>query len=95
MAGGKNDRTLLMNGGKLGSRPKVSVHTDDSEAMIAKWQALLAAGQPGELEGRVRRFDGEYRWFLFRAAPYQDEQGKIVNWYGTSTDIDDRKLAEE
>jgi len=43
----------------------------------------------------LRRFDGEYRWFLIRAAPLRDEKGKIVYWYGSSTDIEDRKRAEE
>ncbi len=43
----------------------------------------------------MRRFDGEYRWFLLRASPLRDESGKIVKWYGTNTDIDDRKRAEE
>ncbi len=50
---------------------------------------------PGELVARLRRFDGEYRWFLFRAVPLRDEQGNIVKWYGSSTDIEDRKRAEE
>ena len=49
----------------------------------------------GELEARLRRFDGEYRWFLFRAEPLHDESGNIVKWYGSSTDIEDRKRAEE
>jgi formate hydrogenlyase transcriptional activator len=43
----------------------------------------------------MRRFDGEYRWFLFRAEPLRDEHGNVVNWYGTNTDIEDRKRAEE
>jgi PAS domain-containing protein len=47
------------------------------------------------MEARLRRFDGEYRWFLIRAAPLSDEPGKIVYWYGSSTDIEDRKRAEE
>jgi formate hydrogenlyase transcriptional activator len=59
-----------------------------------KWLGFLAAGQPGEVEGRLRRFDGVYRWFLFRAEPLRDESGNIVNWYGTDTDIDDLKRAE-
>ena len=42
----------------------------------------------------MRRFDGEYRWFLFRANPLHDETGNIVKWYGTNIDIDDRKRAE-
>ncbi|MCA6109368.1 hypothetical protein [Bradyrhizobium cenepequi] len=43
----------------------------------------------------MRRFDGEYRWFLFRAGPLHDERSNIVKWYGSSTDIEDRKRAEE
>ena len=58
------------------------------------WLRLLATGAPGEFEGRLRRFDGEYRWFLFRAVPIRDEEGKVVRWYGTNTDIEDRKWAE-
>ena len=54
----------------------------------------MAAGKPGEAEARLRRFDGQYRWFLFRANPMRDESGKIVKWYGTNTDINDRKRAE-
>jgi PAS domain S-box-containing protein len=50
---------------------------------------------PGELEARLRRFDGEYRWFLFRAEPLRDHLGNILKWYGSSTDIEDRKRAEE
>jgi PAS domain S-box-containing protein len=50
---------------------------------------------PGGLEARLRRFDGEYRWFLFQAVPLRDESGNIVKWYGSSTDIEDRKRTEE
>jgi PAS domain S-box-containing protein len=73
---------------------KVAVHPEDLEKVVDIWQALLASRQPGELEGRVRRFDGEYRWFLFRAEPVLDERGNIVKWYGTNTDIEDLKRAE-
>ena len=73
---------------------KVAVHPDDLETVLGKWQALLASQQPGEIEGRVRRFDGEYRWFLFRAEPLRDDSGGIIRWYGTNTDIEDRKRAE-
>jgi signal transduction histidine kinase len=55
----------------------------------------LVTGQLADVEARMRRFDGEYRWFLLRASPLRDESGKIVKWYGTNTDIDDRKRAEE
>jgi len=70
-------------------------HPDDKKGMLVKWSAIRASGRPGELEARLRRFDGEYRWFLFRAEPLRDELGNIVKWYGSSTDIEDRKRAEE
>jgi PAS domain S-box-containing protein len=70
-------------------------HPNDKKGMLVKWSAIRASGMPGELEARLRRFDGEYRWFLFRAVPLRDEQGNIVKWYGSSTDIEDRKRAEE
>src|SRR5579864_2297674 len=69
-------------------------HPEDLKKITDKWLGDLAAGQPGEVEGRLRRFDGVYRWFLFRAEPLRDESGNIVNWYGTDTDIDDLKRAE-
>jgi PAS domain S-box-containing protein len=70
-------------------------HPDDKKNMLVKWSAIRASGMPGELEARLRRFDGEYRWFLFRGVPLRDEQSNIVKWYGSSTDIEDRKRAEE
>jgi PAS domain S-box-containing protein len=72
-----------------------ALHRDDLGRMTGYWQSMVAAGGPGEIEARFRRFDGDYRWFLFRADPLRDESGAIVNWYGTNTDIDDRKRAEE
>src|SRR5580692_6147693 len=71
-----------------------AIHPEDLKKITDKWREDLAAGQPGEVEGRLRRFDGVYRWFLFRAEPLRDESGNIVNWYGTDTDIDDLKRAE-
>jgi len=70
-------------------------HPNDKKGMLVKWSAIRASGRPGELEARLRRFDGEYRWFLFRAVPLRDDRGNIVKWYGSSTDIEDRKRAEE
>jgi formate hydrogenlyase transcriptional activator len=72
----------------------VAIHADDVETMMSKWQALLASGQPGEIEGRLRRFDGEHRWFLFRAEPMRDDVGNVVRWYGANIDIEERKRAE-
>jgi len=70
-------------------------HPDDKKHMLQKWSAIRKSGMPGELEARLRRYDGEYRWFLFRAEPLRDESGNIVKWYGSSTDIEDRKRTEE
>src|SRR3979411_423476 len=70
-------------------------HPDDRKGMLVKWSAIRASGMSGELEARLRRFDGEYRWFLFRGVPLRDERGNIVKWYGSSTDIEDRKRTEE
>jgi PAS domain S-box-containing protein len=72
-----------------------SIHSDDMAHLNDYWQSIIAAGTPGEYEARMRRFDGMYRWFLFRANPLRDDTGKIVKWFGTSTDIHDRKEAEE
>ena len=73
---------------------KVAIHPEDLSRLLDVWHKLLASGEPGELEARLRRFDGVYRWFLFRAEPLFDDTGNIVKWYGTNTDIDDRKWAE-
>ncbi len=71
-----------------------AIHPEDLKEITDKWLGFLASGQPGDVEGRLRRFDGVYRWFLFRAEPLRDESGNIVNWYGTDTDIEDLKRAE-
>jgi hypothetical protein len=73
----------------------VALHPDDLNGLVGTWQVILALGKPGETEARLRRFDGVYRWFLFRTNPLCDESGNILNWYGTNTDINDRKRAEE
>ena len=72
-----------------------TVHPDDVEQFVGKWRASLATGQPLEGEIRVRRADGEYRCFLVRVVSVRDEQGKILNWYGAGTEIEDRKRAEQ
>jgi PAS domain S-box-containing protein len=69
-------------------------HPDDLPPLMEKWRLMLTSGEPDEIEARLRRYDGVYRWFLIRAQPFRDESGRIVRWYGTSTDIDDRKRAE-
>jgi PAS domain S-box-containing protein len=70
-------------------------HPDDVERLRDERRQALARGLPFELERHMRRKDGQYRWFLTRFSPLQDEQGKVIRWYATGTDIDDRKKAEE
>src|SRR6266446_4685910 len=77
-----------------GWRWKAAVHPDDLDALTDRWRALLASGQAGEIEARLRRYDGEYRWFLFRAEPARNDHGDTIRWYGTNTDIEERKRAE-
>src|ERR1700724_332390 len=74
---------------------KVVVHPDDVDRLIREWLALVEARNPGELETRIRRYDGEYRWFLIRVVPQLDAEGNIVRWFGSNTDIEDRKRAEK
>src|SRR3989454_6814288 len=74
---------------------QATVHPEDLGRTTETWLRIVASEEPGEDEARVRRFDGEYRWFLLRAVPVRDERGKVIRWYGTSTDIEDRKRAEE
>jgi PAS domain S-box-containing protein len=78
-----------------GSGWKALVHPDDLERHAAKWMEAVATGRPHESEVRSRRADGQYRWQLDRGMPLRDEDGNIVKWYGVTTDIEDRKRAEE
>ena len=72
----------------------VALHPEDRDRLIDYWRRLLASGEAGEIEARLRRYDGEYRWFLFRADSVRDNHGDIFKWYGVNTDIEDRKRAE-
>jgi PAS domain S-box-containing protein len=74
---------------------KTAIHPEDLDRIVRRWGASLASGEPYEDEMRIRRTDGEYRWFLCRAVPLRDKRGKVVKWYSASTDIQDRKRAEE
>jgi len=74
---------------------QATIHPEDLGKTMETWRRLIASEEPGEGEARLRRFDGEYRWFLARAVPVRDDWGKVIRWYGTSTDIEDRKRAEE
>jgi len=67
------------------------LHSDDLPTRTEKWEHSLLTGDPYEIEYRLRRADGSYRWFLGRANAIRDETGKIIKWFGTCTDIDDQK----
>src|ERR1700736_3955505 len=89
------DYTGLSAEQALGSGWQVAIHSDDLPRILETFREALNSAKPFEVEGRFRRFDGEFRWFLFRASPLCDESGKVVKWYGTNTDIEDRKRAED
>jgi PAS domain S-box-containing protein len=71
------------------------VHPDDRTILFAGWETVVASCEPGELEARLRRFDGEYRWFLFRASPIVGASDEVVGCCGVATDIDEPKRREE
>jgi PAS domain S-box-containing protein len=89
------DYSGLSEKANLGSGWQLTIHPDDLDEHLSKWRASLETGAPFENESRQRDAHGEYRWFLVRAVPLRDEHGKILKWYGTLTDIEDRKRAEQ
>ncbi len=70
------------------------IHPDDRDHVAACWRAACDDQDDYDLEYRIRRHDGEYRWFKTRGVPIRDDRGKIVYWFGTCTDIEDQKRAE-
>jgi PAS domain S-box-containing protein len=72
-----------------------AIHPDDQDAVAQRWRDTVARGAPVEIELRLRRFDGAYRWFLIRANAVRDESGGIQKWCGTNTEIEDRRRAEQ
>jgi formate hydrogenlyase transcriptional activator len=74
---------------------QVAIHPEDLPSLMRRWRELLIAGEPGEIEARMRRHDGIFRWFLIRFEPFRDETGKVVMWYGVSADIEDLKQSQE
>src|SRR5580693_6639071 len=94
-----NDRWLHFTGLALdeafGWKWEAVVHPDDRTRFITDWRTALENGQAMESEARVRRADGEYCWWFVRNVPLRDETGKLVRWYGTAIDIEDRKRAEQ
>ena len=88
------DYTGLSAEEALGWGWKVAIHADDLPCMLEILREAVNFGRPFEMEGRLRRCDGEFRRFLFRGSPLRDESGKVVKWCGTNTDLEDRKRAE-
>jgi PAS domain S-box-containing protein len=71
------------------------LHPQDAQCVKSEGPSKFLSGSPFEMEARLRRRDGRYRWFLFRFNPIRDEQGRLTRWYAAATDIEDRKQAEE
>jgi len=86
--------TGMKQGEELGYGWLEAFHPEDKEAHFAKWRAATETGGLFESVARIRGADGVYRWFLTQGVPLRDESGKIVRWYGTNVDIDERKRAE-
>jgi PAS domain S-box-containing protein len=72
-----------------------TIHAEDLIAYTEQWNSIIRSGQPGEFEARIRRLDGLYHWFLFQVAPLCDDNGKVIKWYASGTDIEGRKRAEQ
>jgi len=89
------DYTGLSAKQALGSGWEVAIHPDDLARILETFREALNSVKPFEVEGRFRRFDGEFRWFLFRGSPIRDRSGKVAKWYGTNTDLEERKRAED
>ena len=89
------DYTGLSAEQALGSGWQVAIHPDELPRILETFREALNSVKPYEVEGRFRRFDGEFRWFLFRGSPLRDRSGKVAKWYGTNTDLEDRKRAED
>jgi formate hydrogenlyase transcriptional activator len=81
--------------GDAAAAKRYEIHPDDMERLEAQWQAALVSGRPFELEKRMRKSDGSYRWFLARYSLVRDEEGNVRHWYVASTDIEDRKREEQ
>jgi PAS domain S-box-containing protein len=89
------DYTGLSQDNLEGNRWGSALHPDDLPLVEREWRSHIAAGEPFELEQRLRRADGEYRWHWVRRVPLHDDSGNVIKWYAVASDIEDRRLAEE
>jgi PAS domain S-box-containing protein len=90
-----HEYTGLTEAESAGSGSGKALHPDDRGRAAQVWREALRLGSDYECEYRLRGSDGQYRWFIGRAMPIRDEQGRIERWFGTCTDIQERKLAEQ
>ncbi|MHC2297119.1 PAS domain S-box-containing protein [Rhizobium mongolense] len=74
---------------------QTAVNPDDLPTLLERWRSILASGQPGEMEARLRHFDGQYRRVRVQCSPMFDDAGRIIKWCGMVTDIEDFRRAEE
>ncbi|MBI3387909.1 MAG: response regulator [Deltaproteobacteria bacterium] len=89
------DYTGIAEQEQLGQRWLEQIHPDDRDRTITAWNAALASEGALGLELRIRRTDGVYRWFRTLAVPLRDDHGRVVKWFGTNTDIEEQRQAEE
>jgi PAS domain S-box-containing protein len=89
------DYTGIPEADQLGYRWLEQLHPDDRERVIAEWAEVAPRGGGFDIEFRIRRADGAYRWFKTRAIPFRDDGGRVVKWFGSNTDIDDHKQVHE
>ncbi len=87
--------TGLTNEAGYGRGWEATIHPDDLPRTTELWERALRTGDDVKVEYRLRRADGCYRWHMVRMVPTRDGAGRVVRWYGTATDIDDRRQAEE
>jgi PAS domain S-box-containing protein len=94
-----NDRWIAYTGLRiedaLGEGWKAAIHPEDLGRTVEYWRAMLASGEPANIEHRIRGVDAKYRWFLTRCVPVRNAAGELTRWYGSCTDIEDRKVVEE
>jgi PAS domain S-box-containing protein len=89
------DYTGIPDSEQLGYRWLEQLHPDDRDKTVSEWMEKVKSGESFDIEFRIRRNDSEYRWFKTRAVPMRDPEGNIIKWFGSNTDFDEIKKAEE
>ena len=89
------DYTGIPEADQLGYGWLDQLHPDDRERVMAEWSKVAPRGGVFDIEFRIRRADGVYRWFRTRAIPFRDADGRVVKWFGSNSDIDDHKRVHE